>query len=105
MKTIIVLAILLGIGLIILRYKGEQDPKKMVFSSILLIMLIALGIVGNMMRSVAPLFLTHMVAVVASYIGLLIYIFKDRIYWYLSLAPVVTLLFYLLLSWLGNEHI
>jgi len=105
MKTVIVLAILLGIGLIILEYKREQNLKKMILSFGLLTLLLSLGIVGNMMRAIAPLFITHWVALIAGYLGLLIYLLRERFIWYLSLAPVATLLFYLVLSWLGNEHV
>ena len=105
MKAIIILAILVGIGLILLQYKREQDIKKMLLSFALLGLLLFLGIVGNMMRSIAPLFLTHLVAVAVGYVGLLLYTLRERFYWYLSFAPVATMLLYLLLSWLGNEHI
>ena len=105
MKVIIILAILLSIGLTILIYKQDNNLKKLLISFALLITIISLGIVGNMMRSVMPLFLTHIVAVAISYGGLLLYILRDKFYWYLAVFPFGTLALYLLLSWLGNEHI
>ena len=105
MRLIIVLAILLAIGLIFLLYKKEANLQKMLISFAFLALIISLGIVGNMMRSVAPLFLTHLVAIAISYGGLLLYILRDRFYWYLGLLPVATLTLYLLLSWVGNEHV
>ncbi len=104
-KLLIVLAVLIAMGVIVLDYKREKDLKKSLIASLLLGLVISLGIVGNMMRSITPLFLTHLVAVVAGYLGFFLYLVRNRLYWYLSFAPVATLLFYLLLSWLGNEHV
>lgn len=105
MKVIIILAILFSIGLIFLMYKREANLKKMLLSFALLIGLISLGVVGNVMRSLMPLFLTHIVALIVAYGGLIIYILRDRFYWYLGLIPVGTLALYVLLAWIGNEHI
>ena len=105
MKVIIVLAILFSIGLIFLMYKRENNLQKMLLSFALLVSLISLGIVGNVMRSLMPLFLVHIVALITAYGGLLIYILRDRLYWYLGLFPVGTLALYILLAWIGNEHI
>ncbi|RUM76088.1 MAG: hypothetical protein DSZ11_01025 [Sulfurovum sp.] len=105
MKAFLVLAILLAMGLISLMYKREGNLQKMLLSFIFLAVIISLGVVGNMMRSVAPLFLTHLTAIAFSYGGLILYILRNKFYWYLGLLPVVTLTLYLLLSWIGNEHI
>ncbi len=105
MKVIIILAIFFSMGLIFLMYKRENNIKKMLFSSVLLVGLISLGIVGNVMRSLMPLFLVHIVALVISYVALIIYILRDRLYWYLGLLPVGTLTIYILLAWVGNEHL
>ena len=105
MKAILVLAILLAIGLIYLIYKKEANLQKMLLSFTFLALIISLGIVGNMMRSIMPLFLTHITALILAYGGLIFYVVRDKFYWYLALLPVATLSLYLLLSWLGNEHI
>jgi amino acid transporter len=105
MKALILFAILISIGLIILVYRRESNLKKMLLSTIFLIALVSLGVVGNVMRSVMPLFLTHIMALIIAYGGLILYILRDRFYWYLGLLPVATLMLYLLLAWIGNEHI
>ena len=104
MKVIIVLAILFSMGLIFLMYKRDKNIKKMLFSLALLAGLISLGVVGNVMRSLMPLFLTHMVTLIIAYGLLIVYILRDRLYWYIAL-PVVTLVLYVLFAWIGNEHI
>jgi uncharacterized membrane protein len=105
MKAIIVLSILFSIGLIFLMYKKEKNLKKMLLSFALLAGLISLGIVGNVMRSLMPLFLAHITALIIAYSGVIIYILRDKFYWYLGFIPVTTLALYLLFTWIGNEHI
>ena len=105
MKALIVLAIFLALGLIYLLYKREADTPKMLFSLFMLFSIIGLAVVGNVMRSLMPLFLAHIVALILSYGGLIYYIFRDRKQWILWGLPVGTLTLYILLAWIGNEHI
>lgn len=105
MKAIIVIAILSAIVPIVLFYKRDRDITKLFISAALLGGIISTAIVGNMMRSIAPLFLTHIVAVIFAYGGLIIYILRGRAYWYIWILPILTILLYLLLAWLGNEHL
>jgi len=105
MKAIVVLAPLLAIGLIILMYKREDDISKMLFSFLILASIITLGVIGNIMRSVMPLFLTHLVALSLSYGGLLYYIFREKKQWLFWALPFLTFLLYLMLVWIGNEHL
>ena len=105
MKAIIILAPLLAMGLTILMYKRENDMPKMLFSFLILASIITLGIAGNIMRSVMPLFLTHFVAVAFSYVGLIYYIFREKKQWLFWSLPFLTFLLYLILVWIGNEHL
>jgi len=105
MKMIIVGVILLAMALIVLMYKKEGDIKKLLISLVMLISLVSLGIVGNVMRSVTPLFLTHLVALLIAYMGMMVYIVRGKIYWLLIISPIVTLILYIMLAWLGNEHL
>ena len=104
MKALIVLALLLAIGVIVLMYKREDDIKKMAFSFFILLAIVALAVLGNTMRSVMPLFLAHIMALIMAYGGLLYYVFRDKMQWILWLLPVATVLLYLLIAWIGNEH-
>jgi len=105
MKIVIVLAILLAVALITLFYKKEEDTPKMLLSFFVLFSIISLAIVGNVMRSLMPLFLTHIVALVFSYVALIYYIFRDRKQFIIWLLPLGTLTLYVVLAWIGNEHI
>jgi uncharacterized membrane protein len=105
MKAVIVLAILFAIGVIVLMYKREEDTQKMVFSFFILLTIISFAVIGNVMRSVMPLFLAHVIALIISYGGLIYYIFKDKTQWILWLLPLATLVLYFLIAWIGNKHI
>ena len=104
MKAVIVLAILFAIGVIVLMYKREDDTQKMSFSFFILLTIIGFAVVGNIMRSVMPLFLAHVIALIISYGGLIYYIFRDKTQWILWLLPLATILLYLIIAWIGNEH-
>ena len=105
MKALIVISVLVAIGLIVLMYKKEEDVQKMAFSFLLLFAIIGLAVLGNVMRSVMPLFLAHIISLILAYMGLLYYVLKGRTQWILWLFPVVTLLLYVGIAWVGNEHI
>lgn len=105
MKAVIVLAILFAIGVIVLMYKREEDVKKMAFSFFILLVIIGLAVVGNVMRSVMPLFLAHIIALIMAYGGLVYYVFRDVPQWILWLLPLATLILYVLIAWIGNEHV
>jgi len=105
MRAIIVLAILFAIGLIILFYKRESDVSKMLLSFAVLTSIVGLALVGNVMRSLMPLFLIHLVAVIFSYGGLIYYIFSEKKPWLFWFFPLITLMIYIFLAWIGNEHL
>jgi len=105
MRAIIILAILFAIGLIILMYKREDDIQKMLFSFFVLASILGLGMVGNVMRSVVVIFLSHLTALLFSYAGLLYYIFSEKKQWILWSLPFITLALYIFFAWIGNEHL
>ena len=105
MKALIVIAILLAIGLIVMMYKREQDSQKMILSFVVLLAIVGLAVVGNVMRSVMPLFLAHLIALIIAYVGLLYYVVKDRTQWILWLLPLSTVILYVVVAWVGNRHL
>lgn len=105
MKVVIVLAILATLGSIFLRYSRNKDVKKLLVSLGSLILIIALGIMGNLTRQVMPLFLLHVVLIVLAWGGLLLYLFRERYLWWVIFSPAVTIVLFLLLEFLaGSGH-
>jgi len=105
MKFLLVLAPLIVAALSYVMYKEDGNIKKLIITFLLLWAVITLAIVGNVMRSLIPLFLTHIVAIVAAYGATIYYVLKSRFIWLALAAPVVTMLIYLIFVWIGNEHL
>ncbi len=105
MKYLAVILPLVVVALIYIVFKRDGDIKKSFISSLLLLAVVTLSIMGNIMRSILPLFLTHIVAVIFAYGATIYYILRGKFIWLGLIAPFVTMLIYLLLVWLGNEHL
>ena len=105
MKIIIILAILIGIGLPILFYKRDKELKNLFISLLLLAGIVSLLIVGNVMRSLLPLYIAHFIALVISYISYIVYLVRDKFYWHIYILPFATLALYVILAFVGNRHI
>ena len=98
MKALLILAILLTFGLIFLRYWRNRNGKQLLVSLGSFILLISLGIMGNITRPIIPLFLAHIVLIVFAWLGLLYYMFRGRYVWWLIFSPVITIVLFIALS-------
>ena len=105
MKFLAVLLPLITILLIYISFKRDSNVKKAVISLVLLLVVVSLAIVGNVMRSIIPLFLTHIVAIAIGYGATIYYVLRGKFVWLALIAPLATMLFYLFLAWVGNEHL
>ena len=105
MKYLLVLLPLIVIAFSYVMFRKDGDIKKAIISFVLLWAVITLAIVGNIMRSISPLFLMHIVAIIAAYGATIYYVLKGKFVWLALVAPVVTMLIYLLFVWVGNEHL
>jgi hypothetical protein len=105
MKALIILAILTTLAIIFFKYSRDKDLKKLFISLFSFLLIVSLGIVGNLTRQIIPLFLTHIVLVVAAWGGLMWYLLRGRYYWWLIFSPLVTIGLFLLLELLtGSSH-
>jgi hypothetical protein len=105
MKALIILAILATLAIIFFKYSRDKDLKKLFISLFSFLLIVSLGIVGNLTRQIIPLFLTHIVLVVAAWGGLMWYLLRGRYYWWLIFSPLVTIGLFLLLELLtGSSH-
>jgi len=105
MKYLLVLAPLIVIALTYVMYREDGNIKKLIISFLLLWAVITLAIMGNIMRSVTPFFLTHLVTIVIAYGATVYYVLKGRFIWLALGSPLVTMLLYLIVVWMGNEHL
>jgi len=105
MKVLIILAILATLAIIFFQYSRNKDLKKLFIALVSFLLIIALGIMGNLTRQVIPLFMVHIVLIVIAWGGLMVYLMRGRYYWWIIFSPVVTIGLFLLLELLtGSGH-
>ena len=105
MKALIILAILATLAIIFFSYSRNKDLKKLFIALGSFLLIVSLAIVGNVTRQVMPLFLAHVVLIVVAWGGLMVYIVRDKYYWWIIFSPLVTIGLFLLLELLtGSGH-
>jgi hypothetical protein len=105
MKALIILAILATLAIIFFSYSRNKDLKKLFIALGSFLLIVSLAIVGNVTRQVMPLFLAHIVLIVVAWGGLMVYIVRDKYYWWIIFSPMVTIGLFLLLELLtGSGH-
>lgn len=105
MKALIILAILATFGTVFFQYSRNKDLKKLFIALITFGIIIALAVVGNLTRPVMPIFLAHIMLIIVSWGGLIVYLIRDKYYWWIIFSPVVTIGLFLLLELLtGSGH-
>ena len=105
MKALIILAILATLAIIFFSYSRNKDLKKLFIALGSFLLIVSLAIVGNVTRQVMPLFLAHIVLIVVAWGGLMVYIVRDKYYWWVIFSPMVTIGLFLLLELLtGSGH-
>jgi len=105
MKALIILAILATVAILFFQYSRNKNLKKLLIALATFGAIISLAVVGNLTRQVFPIFIAHVILIIIAWGGLLVYMFKDRYYWWILFSPVVTIGLFLLLEFLtGSGH-
>ncbi len=105
MKALIILAVFATLGITFFQYKRNKDLKKLFIVLITFSGIISLGVVGNLTRQVMPIYLAHIMLIIVSWGGLIVYLARDKYYWWIIFSPVVTIGLFLLLEFLtGSGH-
>ncbi len=105
MKALIILVILLTFGAIFFQYSRNKDVKKLLISLATFVAILSLGVVGNLTRQIFPIFISHLVLMIISWGALIVYIIRDKYYWWVIFSPVVTIGLFLLLEFVaGSGH-
>ena len=105
MKALIILAILATLAIMFFTYSRNRDLKKLFIALGSFLLIISLAIVGNVTRQVMPLFLAHIVLIVVAWGALMVYIVRDKYYWWVIFSPLITIGLFLLLELLtGSGH-
>jgi len=104
MKLLLVGAIICAIFIIIFDFKKKKNIKSTLIYSGMLVALFSVGFMGAMMRSITSVFLLHYIAVAFSYMALLWYILRGRLYPIAYISPLFVLMFYLFMAFLTGTN-
>jgi len=105
MKVVIVFIILLTLGVIFFQYNRKKDMTKLFIALATFGVILSLAVVGNLTRQVIPLFISHIVLIILSWGALIVYLLRDKYYWWMIFSPVVTIGLFLLLELVtGSGH-
>jgi len=105
MKALIILAIIATLVGIFLHYKRHNDVKKTGVALATFVAILSLAVLGNLTRQVIPLFMAHIILIVGAWGALIVYLIRDRYYWWVIFSPVVTIGLFLLLEFTtGSGH-
>lgn len=105
MKVLLILGILATFGGIFFHYSRNKELKKLLIALGTFVIILSLGVIGNLTRQVFPLFISHILLMIIAWGALIVYIVRDRYYWWVIFSPIVTIALFLLLELLtGSGH-
>lgn len=100
MVALLVFVVIVTLVLIFIRYDKNKNKKKFAFSLLTLSGLVAFALLGNMTRTIMPLFITHLLFVVLAWGALIRYILHKKYYWWIIFSPVVTIILFFVIDML-----
>ena len=105
MKIVLFMAIFGTLAAIVLLYLKNNNIKKLMIALATVSVIITYSVVGYMSRPVMPLFMAHTILLFVAWGGLIVYLFRDRYYWWVIFSPLLTIGLFLLLEFLtGSRH-
>ena len=103
MKVLSLLIILVTLGLIVYKFKKNKNLKNLLISLATFGFIVAESIMGGLTRPVMPIFMAHIILIIAAWGGLMMYVFKEKYYWWLVFSPMITIGLFLLLEFIGGS--
>ena len=90
---------------IFLDYKKRKNIKKSLLAIFIFIFILCAAYMGwILMRIVAPIFVIHMLFIIAAYLALLWYLLRDKLYYYIVALPLLTIAIYFLLNYIDGSR-
>ena len=77
MKALIILSILGTVAIIFFQYSRNKNLKKLFIALGTFALIISLAVVGNVTRPVIPIFMAHLILVIVSWGGLIVYLVRE----------------------------
>ena len=102
--TRLILIALITIGAIAWDYSRRHDIKKSIIAIAALIAIFAMAFAGGVMRAVLPLFLLHILAVIAAWGALMWYLIKGKFYFWALLFPLLTIALFVIMNFMEGSR-
>lgn len=100
-----ILPLLLTLGAQIFSYLRTKNRKKLFTSLGILALLVAFTGAGVLLRVMPPLFYIHFFLIIFAWGGLVVYMIRDKFYWWSIFAPFASILLFLILEEImGSGH-
>jgi len=100
MKGILIVVFFLTLVLIFGIYRKDKDLKKMFKSLLMFAAVDIFAVLSLMTKPILIIFFPHLILVVVSWLALIWYILRGKYYPYLHLAPLATLVLYVVSEFL-----
>ena len=101
----IVLLTILTIGIIFVVYKKDKNLQKAIISTLIFGYILLIGYSGFILtRTIRILFFIDIIALIASYFALIVYIFKKKLLWFIFLIPALCIALYFGLNYLDGSR-
>ncbi|EIF50642.1 hypothetical protein [Sulfurovum sp. AR] len=105
MKALIILVTFATLGIIFFQYHRSKNLKKLFTALLTLVVILSLAVAGNVTRPVMSIYLAHLILMIISWGGLILYLVRERYVGWIIFSPLVTIGLFLLLEWLtGSGH-
>ena len=105
MKGKAILLSIITLAVIFLDFKKRRDIKKSAIALAIFIFILSLGYSGFILiRGVPPLFLAHILLLIASYLALMWYLLRGKLYAYVAASPILTEGLYIVLNFIDGAR-
>jgi len=96
---------LITFAFIVIDYKKRANFKKSILAIVIYFAIIGMGYSGYiLMRAVAPVMFIHFILLIGAYLALLWYLFRDKLYWQIIIAPIGTFILYFALDFIEGSR-
>ena len=104
MTARLVLFITVTLLLIAFDWYRHKEWRKSVLATVCFVWLLCLAFAGFVMRPILPLFVLHIVFVLAGWLALMWYLFKGRFIWWVFMLPVLSMALFVLLNFMEGSR-
>jgi hypothetical protein len=101
----VIILVLITLAIIFFQYKKEKNIKKSLIATALFAYLLISGYSGYiLMKAVPPLAFIHLISIVAGYFAIFYYLFRNKLYIYIFIAPLIIIAIYFGLNHLEGSR-